>query len=135
MRIWVSAEPDGSAWTINHEGVLLNSEDSIERWRTLLLAELDRVIGDRAVPLLINLHGFELHPAYSSLYGPVAKSVVAKYATHAVRFSPYGDFTSIGIHTAAIENRFPSNLCDSKATALALLERLVAEHPAPAPAV
>ena len=58
-------------------------------------------------------------------YGPIAKAVIGRFASVVVRFSATGGLTAASIRTAAIQQRFRSNLCDSRETAVALLEHLV----------
>jgi hypothetical protein len=117
-------EPGIDAWTIRHREVHLATMADIAEWRTQLHRELTGALGGVRGALLIDLAGFSLAPALASQYGPVAKAIVDEFATAAIRFGPGGSLTNASIRTATIQNGFPSNICDNKQTAIALLAKL-----------
>lgn len=124
MRVTVEYDASCRAYVVRHEAVHLTSLEHIDDWRRQLTEALEVALGKRRAALLIDIDGFELDPHCASNYSEVAKAVMARFATHVIRFGKRGDLTTASIRTAAVKAKFASNICDSRASAVALLEAL-----------
>lgn len=124
MRVWVEYDSEANAFTIRHEGVDLQSEEDIQKWRSMVLGELAKAVPkDQKVWLLVDFDGFRIGPDMVDRYGEVAKEVRA-FAKEVIRYNCEGLITTTSVRTKAITYRYRSHICQDRQDALKLLHEL-----------
>ena len=124
MRVWVEHDSKANAFTIKHKGVDLQSEEDIQKWRSMVLSELAKAVPkDQKVWLLVDFDGFRIGPGLADRYGEVAKEVRA-FAKDVIRYNCEGIFTTTSVRTKAITYGYSSRICHDRQEALKLLHEL-----------
>lgn len=126
MKVTVEYDSGSNVGTIRHEGIDIRSEADVQKWRTMVLDELDRAIPKgRKAWLLVDFHGFAIGPDMVDRYGEVAIEVRA-YAQEVIRYNCENLLTSVSVRSKAASHGYRSRICKDRKEALQLVDRLKA---------
>jgi hypothetical protein len=126
MKLSVEYDSESNIGTIRHEGIDIQSEADVQKWRSLVLGELARAIpkGQKAW-LLVDFNGFNIGKDMVDRYGEVAVEVRA-YAKEVIRYNCENLLTSISVRSKAASHGYRSYICQDRQEALKLVEKLKA---------
>ena len=126
MRLRVEYDSESNVGTIRHEGIDIQSEADVQKWRSMVLGELARAIPKgRKAWLLVDLNSFNIGRDMVDRYGEVAKEVRA-YAKDVIRYNCENLLTSITVRSKAVSHGYRSYICQDRQEALKLVDELKA---------
>lgn len=126
MRVLVEYDSASNIATIRHEDANIQSEADVQKWRSMVLGELDKSIpkGQKAW-ILVDFDSFNINADMKDKYGEVATEMRA-YAKQVIRYNCSDFLTKIFIRSKAASSGYTSNIFKDREEALKLVEELKA---------
>jgi hypothetical protein len=123
--MWISVKYDRAvdAWVVHNKGVVLRTPSDVLEWRTKLVAELQKLEGERGF-LLIDMQEMEVDISVKDEYGEVEKMLHEKYAREVLRFGESVGFTNTVLLLESAKLQFPANLHPHRGAAERALQHL-----------